>query len=369
MVGVIKAGRTVTTGRIRIDNGQQLHEQHVIGGKATEPEVFVGENFGGTEEENQIHDYLTSEEVTKQLEALRDYYIQEGQITADNIVIEASKKLARAEDRAEAVHKRAEAEANEIIQQAKEKAEQIKDEARKTAFAAGYDEGHEAGRAKGYEDGYIDGVQKCTKSLNELIDLNQDINAQKETIAEQYESDIFDMIFEIANKITVDCFREKDKATLIKIIRTKLHEFTNTSKIRITLSALDISEDFDADLTKLKDAFSSLQEVEFEILKEAEAGTLILDNGSEIVDASVSTQLKMIEELGKGKYKNKSDGSKKSSPSKRPRKPTNPLMSKIVDIPEDSVEMLTDDEVSDATLEDSYSEEKKTVKRTTKTKK
>lgn len=39
------------------------------------------------------------------------------------------------------------------------------------------------------------------------------------------------------------------------------------------------------------------------MLKDAPSGTVIIDNGSEITDAGIQTQLKMIEELGRGKYR------------------------------------------------------------------
>ena len=39
------------------------------------------------------------------------------------------------------------------------------------------------------------------------------------------------------------------------------------------------------------------------MLRDAPSGTVIIDNGSEITDAGIMTQLKMIEELGKGKYR------------------------------------------------------------------
>ncbi len=278
------------------------------------PSVYIGEDFGAEEnkdkdyaENDKVHkdnDYLTSEEVTKQLEALRDYYIQEGQIAGDNLLIEASKKLAQAESKAEAIKKEAEAQANEIIQKAQTKASKIEEEARRNAYATGYDEGRTAGREKGYEDGYFDGRKQCAGALETLENASQDINRIKKDVAAQYESIMFEMIFQIANKITIDCFRDKEKTALKAMIKAKMREFTNTSKLRVTLAKADMSEDIDADLNTLRTVFSSNQDVEFEVLKEGEPGTLILDNGSEIKDASVSTQMKMIEELGKEKVLN-----------------------------------------------------------------
>jgi DNA-binding NtrC family response regulator len=66
-----------------------------------------------------------------------------------------------------------------------------------------------------------------------------------------------------------------------------------------------VEETVNVDLEDLTRIFGENQHIEFEILKEAPKGTLILDNGSEITDAGIHTQLKMIENLGKGKFKNK----------------------------------------------------------------
>ena len=46
------------------------------------------------------------------------------------------------------------------------------------------------------------------------------------------------------------------------------------------------------------------------MLKDAPSGTVIIDNGSEITDAGIQTQLKMIEELGRGKYRRASSRKK-----------------------------------------------------------
>ena len=58
-----------------------------------------------------------------------------------------------------------------------------------------------------------------------------------------------------------------------------------------------------ADTDYFKKLFTNVKNVEVEVLKDAPGGTVIIDNGSEITDAGIQTQLKMIEELGRGKYR------------------------------------------------------------------
>ena len=56
-----------------------------------------------------------------------------------------------------------------------------------------------------------------------------------------------------------------------------------------------------------------------ELLPEAEPGTVIVDNGSEIVDAGIQTQLRMIQELGSGKFR--APAKKKKSPEPEEEEP------------------------------------------------
>ena len=62
--------------------------------------------------------------------------------------------------------------------------------------------------------------------------------------------------------------------------------------------------------------------MEVELLPEAEPGTVIVDNGSEIVDAGIMTQLRMIQELGDGKFREPKSPRKKKNPVPEPAEET-----------------------------------------------
>ena len=62
----------------------------------------------------------------------------------------------------------------------------------------------------------------------------------------------------------------------------------------------------EADFQIYEKCFAPTTNVEFEVV-DGESGTLMLENETEIFDAGVSTQLKMIEELGRGKYREKEE--------------------------------------------------------------
>ena len=91
----------------------------------------------------------------------------------------------------------------------------------------------------------------------------------------------------------------------MKMLKEAGKRFRGSKNVKITLSGLDISDTSEVDEAILEEVFKGGSNIEFEILQDAPSGTLIIDNGTEITDASVSTQLKMIEQLGKGRYRDK----------------------------------------------------------------
>ena len=99
-------------------------------------------------------------------------------------------------------------------------------------------------------------------------------------------------------------------------------KYKTSKNVKITLSKLDVSEEAEIDEQLLKDVFKNCDNVEIEIQEDAPSGTLLIDDGSEITDASVMTQLKMVEQLGKGKYrdKNLTDMLQESQASQKPKR-------------------------------------------------
>ena len=188
-------------------------------------------------------------------------------------------------------------EADRIVKDAAEQKRLIAEKAQK--------DGYSEGVKKGFDDGYRQGYGKCAEALDELKKINAQLLSEKSQLMQTYERQLFDMIFAVAQKITVDSLKQKDKAVIEKMLRQAAKSFRGAKTVKVTLSALDFSENMDADLANLKHIFEQGTYVEFDVQKDAENGTLILDNGSEIIDASVSTQLRMIEELGRGKYRDK----------------------------------------------------------------
>ena len=203
-------------------------------------------------------------------------------------------------------------EAHEIVESAEQEAQLIRqaveqecEELRKQARESGYDDGFAAGEKPGYDDGFSKGCAECKESIEEVGKILSRIPLEKESIFKEYENQLFDLIFTISNKITAGSLNQKDKSVISKMLKEAAKEFRTSSYIKVSLSKLDIEESVNVDVEDLNRIFGETQHIEFEILKDAAKGTLILDNGSEITDASISTQLRMIQNLGQGKFKHK----------------------------------------------------------------
>ena len=171
-------------------------------------------------------------------------------------------------------------------------------------------------KAEGFEQGQKDGREACLAAgrdiLEEARSYAEKINSEKEQLFAGYEKEIYDTVMAIAKKVTLDSITSKDSAAVKRLIKKAAKEFRNSERIKITLSDNGANEELTADYEYLKELCGGIQYVDVELLPEAEPGTVIVDNGSEIVDAGIQTQLRMIQELGSGKFR--APAKKKKSP-------------------------------------------------------
>lgn len=221
------------------------------------------------------------EKLREELAALRESYIEQGK----EVILEAKR-------RADGIVHSAEQQANEIVRAAEMSREDIRIKA----------------RAEGFEQGKKDGVAACMAAgqsvLDEAREYVQSINDAKAALFEKYEADIFETVMEIANKVTLNSMAVKDGTAAKKLIKKAAKDFRNSELIRITLNENGATTELAGDYEALKELCGGTANVEVELLAEAQPGTVIVDNGEEITDAGIQTQLKMIRELGSGKFAN-----------------------------------------------------------------
>lgn len=216
----------------------------------------------------------------QELAALKEQYIEQGK----DVILEAKRR------------------AEGIITEANESAAQITADAE-----AQRDDVFIKARAEGFEQGKKDGIEACIASQRDILDSAKAyaelINSEKEELFRFYERDIYDTVMEIAKKVTLDSLTAKDGTAVKKLIKKAAKDFRNTDRVRITLDKNGVTEELAADYEYLKELCGGVQHVEVELLPDAERGTVIVESGGEITDAGVQTQLRMIQELGEGKFK------------------------------------------------------------------
>ena len=245
---------------------------------------------------NAQEQLLLRKEIIREYDALRQQYIAEGE-----------KARLDAQEWAQRLIETTENDIRKLYAKNEKDCAELRKNAEEGGFKDGYDRGYSEGNEKGYEEGYSKAHGKCKDTLKELMSTLEQIDSERERFFVEYENKLFDTIFTIANKITVESLKQKDKGVIEKMLREAAKGFRNSEYVKVTLSKLDTEQFGAAGLDILKEAFRDHQHVEFEVVKDAPSGTLILDNGSEITDAGVATQLMMIEKLGKGKFRDKSE--------------------------------------------------------------
>ncbi len=245
--------------------------------------------------------------------------LEEARIERDKLIAEYEAIRSKYEKESEEFVLRARSKATEIYEQTKEIAQKTVQEARDEAAGilkeakeeavrvsdAAKQQGYDEGVKQGYDEGYVKALKKCKDSLVELKELAGQVTEEKTELLMQYERQLFDIIFDIAQRVTLGALGQKDKGVITRMIQEAGKKYKASKTVKITLSKLDVSDEAEIDEELLKTVFRNCDNVDIEILEDAPSGTLMIDDGSEITDASVMTQLKMVEQLGKGKYRDK----------------------------------------------------------------
>lgn len=171
-----------------------------------------------------------------------------------------------------------------VMEKAKRECAMLKEQARKE----GYDEG--------FAEGKKDSLDKYEKYIDASGRLLSEINSRKEAYYVSSEEEMRQTVFELVNKI-VRTELKINPQVVEGLIAEAAKNFRNSDYIKITLAEDGITERFRTDEKLVKDIIPFIPEVEIELDEDAEEGTVIVDNGSEIVDAGVPTQLEFLKEI------------------------------------------------------------------------
>ena len=221
------------------------------------------------------------EEIQRRVDSALSGKLYEAQQKADRILADAKQEAARLEaDSREAALK--------IINKANEDGEVIRENAAKEGYKDGFEKGHS------------ESVEQCSGCIDACARFLEEINSRKEAYYLSNEQEILDTIFAASEKIVMDRL-ERDDRMIERIIAQAAKSFRNSDFIKISVIGGEVSKQMRTDADFIKGILSYIPEIEVEYLdpEDEPAGTVVLDNGNEVVDASVPTQLEFLREIMK----------------------------------------------------------------------
>ena len=184
----------------------------------------------------------------------------------------------------ERLMKEAEEKSKALFEETIKNAEADAEIIRKTAAEKGYSEGNEKSKAT------------AEKYLSAAAELVSQATAQKEAYYISHKDELIETACFLAEKLIATKLSE-DKSVIANIAANAAKDFRNSERVKISLASADISAEATADIDYLKSLIKGIPDIEIEILENAKTGTVVLDNGSEIIDASVPTQLDFLKEI------------------------------------------------------------------------
>ncbi len=196
------------------------------------------------------------------------------------------KIIAEAQAEAQAISSDAKATTKTVLEKAANEAAVMKEQAKRDGYK------------DGFEKGYAEARAKCERYVEAAAKFIAEINSKKEAYYISHEEQLKETLFEMVRKITLNELINDDKF-VERVIANAAKSFRNSDYIKISVLEGEVSKEFVSDAEFVNKLIPFIPEIEVEYLNpdEAEPGTIILDNDTEIIDASVPTQLEFLKEI------------------------------------------------------------------------
>ncbi|MGI9255537.1 MAG: flagellar assembly protein FliH [Salinispira sp.] len=212
--------------------------------------------------------------------------IQEVETTAVEEVRRQTESMQKKREKAESewreMREDARAEAEKILADARKEVDELEEAARQR--------GDEAGRATGYESGKEE-VERLTNHLHTII--NKTIERRKE-ILEESESQLIDLVFQIARKI-IKTTSDSQRNVVINTIQQALKKLKARADvvIRVNFKDLKITSAYAAKFIERIERVNNVTVMEDSTV---DPGGAIIETDFGNIDARIHSQLKKIEE-------------------------------------------------------------------------
>ncbi|MBP0957303.1 MAG: hypothetical protein J5997_08045 [Oscillospiraceae bacterium] len=179
-----------------------------------------------------------------------------------------------------------------VFAAAEEECDRLREKSRKEGFDAGFEAGKE------------EALKKCEKYLETAGALLSEINSKKEAYYISHEYELCETVLDMVRKITLSEIKT-DPEVIDRIAANAARSFRNSDYVKISVAQGEASREFVTDKEFVKSLIPFIPEIEVEELDPLDAppGTVVLDNGSEIIDASIPTQLDFLKEIMKNSHK------------------------------------------------------------------
>ena len=179
-----------------------------------------------------------------------------------------------------------------VFAAAEEECDRLRERSRKEGFEAGFEAGKE------------EALRKCEKYLETAGALLSEINSKKEAYYISHEYELCETVLDMVRKITLSEIKT-DPEVIDRIAANAAKSFRNSDYVKISVAQGEASRNFVTDKEFVKSLIPFIPEVEVEELDPLDAppGTVVLDNGSEIIDASIPPQLDFLKEIMKNSHK------------------------------------------------------------------
>ncbi len=254
----------------------------VIKQKEIPPEETEGDNVFREFVAEDVTDVVFEASETPQEIAMRELSEKEELLSQKEKELSEKEQFINSEY--ERLMKEAEEKSKALFEETIKNAEADAEIIRKTAAEKGYSEGNEKSKAT------------AEKYLSAAAELVSQATAQKEAYYISHKDELIETACFLAEKLIATKLSE-DKSIIANIAANAAKDFRNSERVKISLASADISVEATADIDYLKSLIKGIPDIEIEILENAKSGTVVLDNGSEIIDASVPTQLDFLKEI------------------------------------------------------------------------
>ncbi len=247
-------------------------------------------------EDEETGEFISAEELRRRAEeekaAEEKRFNDEVEKRVSQIIAERSANMER--ERAQLVEK-GRNEAAEITAEAKAATMAVMEKAKRECAIL-----KEQAKKEGHDEGFAEGRKESLEKYKKYIDasgkLLSEINSRKEAYYISNEEEMRETVFALVKKIVRTEVRTNPKV-LENIMAEAARNFRNSDYLKITLAEDAVTERFRTDEKLVKDLIPFISDIELELDREAEVGTVIEDDGSQIVDAGIPTQLEFLQEI------------------------------------------------------------------------